>query len=261
MSKACGRVNDMTINPVLNAIENLGGTATIAQVSSATALKRAVARDELTKLVGSNLLDHLGGSVYRVKPERLTAASEAPSVETERAAARKAAAVAAEKVERKRRVGERGPDRKRRKSPVGDKVIEALKALDGEATTAEIAQVAGLTTTQVADSCYKLRKHGEISSPKIGHYVLVGYTAPEAAQTPAEEVPAPEVPEAVETPLEASPEASETITITDPHADTRLIADALATLLPNGMPLNAKGLRACAKFVDAAEKVLALGRS
>lgn len=242
------------LDPVLNAIKNHGGTATIAQVSTATAMKREAVRDHLTSFVSSGLVDHVGGSIYRIKPERLTAASEAP---TPASTAPKAADKPKAETKAKRRVGERGPDRKRRKSPVGDKVIEALKALDGSGTAKEIAQVANLTPGQVGDACYKLRSHGEVESPEFGTYALVGYTAPEAAPAPAEEVVAPEAtetaPEAVEVPVQA-PE------VIDPHADERLIAEALSLLAPKGTPITSKALKATANFVAAAEKVLKVSR-
>lgn len=233
-----------TLNPILLAIENLGGTASIPQISSATAIKRNILQDELPKLAAEGALELVAGSVYRISPEKLTAASLTPTVRSEA----ETALAPAPKAKRT----PRGPDKKRRKSPVSDKILAALTTLDGEGTVEEIARVAGLTTDQVSDSGYKLKRDGLLSQPRYGSYALVGYEAP---VTPAAAVVEPEAPVVTDEVSEAPVEA--------PEADTTeaeigvLIDSALRSILPGGViDLDPFLLRAVANFVEAAELLI-----
>lgn len=249
----------MTLNPVLNAIENVGGSASIPQISSITAMKREVVRDEMNRLAREGTLDHVGGSIYRIKPEQMAATSKtlrpAHVLEREAAAAKRHEQVAA-----KQRNG-RGKDKRRRKSPVSEKIIASLEALGGSGKASEIARVAMLTNSQVSDGCYKLKADGRLTMPSHGVYTLPNFVAP-VAPAPVAEAPAPEVqPEAVEAP-EAAVEASPEIVEAPAPDETGQIIDAvIAAVFPDGeISVNPKVLRATARLVEATEKVIKLIR-
>lgn len=239
------------LNPIINAIENFGGSASIPQVSSATSLKRDFVQQELQKFVSSGVVDHVGGQVYRISPDRLTPQVEAPAVAPPAVEKPKASAPAPAPVRR-----QRGKDRQRRKSPISEKVIDALVSLGGVARLHEIAAAAGLSDKQTGDSLYRLRQDGLVVANVLGQQVLVGHVAPAPVVEPVVEPETAPEPEAVETP---EPEAGEPEVIaTEDQVISFLVGRALDVIAPDGVPLTKKATRLTADFTAAAEGLIRL---
>lgn len=239
----------MTTDPILNTFENYGGTASIAQLSSATALKRTVLADKLNTLKREGKVEHVAGAVWRIKPnfDKVTAAAEGKKV-----------AKAAIK------------PRKRRVAPVTDKVLASLTKLGGLASVQAISDDTGIPKGSVSDAFYKLKKGGTVTMPAFSTYALVGYTGPKPAQTPAKQAPAPaatepvvEAPAATEAPVPVEDEVEVKVTpkVISESTEDIVLRALNAVLIDGSVPTTAKGLHAMAKFVTATERLIKVTRA
>lgn len=220
---------------ILKALRDAGGVADTRTIALTVGVKNKAISDAAGKLKADGKLISAGIGVYALPKAKLPAADShgrSPA-----------------------------PAGSKPRGTVGRQLYSMIEARGGEATAKDLAEELRLPVKRVQDSLYHLRVRGWLETTGKGSYRIVGFVAPApvdevspcGASEVAVEPQADHVPGETLASAPAAPEAADA-SVED------LVGDLLALACPEGVPATSKGTKAAAKFVVAAERLIAVAR-